>query len=87
VEPQERRTPQNSAVQSTGRHRQAMRLIRDEHEEIVLIYELTGLTASDPRTLVMEWGGGRSTARLDHYPANWRELKDQALLDLRRQDS
>jgi hypothetical protein len=88
VEPQERRTahapPANDA---TNRRRHAMRLLRDEHDAIVLVYELTGLLASDPRLLVFEWEGGRSISRSDSYPPNWRELKDSTLLELRRQEA
>jgi hypothetical protein len=61
-----------------------MRLLRDEHEDIVLVYELTGINDSDPRTLVLEWCGGRSISRVDSYPRNWRDLKASALLALRR---
>ena len=64
-----------------------MRLLHDEHEEIVLVYELTGLTESDPRTLVLEWGGGRKVTRFESYPANWRQLHAAALLALRNEQS
>lgn len=51
----------------------------------VLVYELTGLQASDPRSLVIEWGGGTKSTRLYQYPPNWRQLKDAELLALRPQ--
>ena len=88
MEPQERRTGQtpSAGMSTTGTRRQAMRLLRDDHDSIVLVYELTGLLATDPRMLVFEWEGGRSIARADSYPANWRDLKDASLLELRRQD-
>ena len=88
MEPHERRTEHATpAAQTSGARRHAMRLLRDEHDAIVLVYELHGLLATDPRTLVFEWEGGRSIARAGSYPANWREFKDPALLELRRQDS
>lgn len=89
MEPQERRTQHDAhagaTTSTTGTRRHAMRLLRDEHDAIVLVYELTGLLATDPRLLVFEWEGGRSIARSESYPANWRELKDATLLELRRQ--
>lgn len=88
MEPQDSRNQQAAPEASaSGARRHAMRLLRDEHGAIVLVYELTGLLAADPSVLVLEWEGGRSIARNGSYPANWRELKDQALLELRRQDS
>ena len=63
-----------------------MRLLRDESEEIVLVYELTGMRNTDPRMLVIESRGGQSVSRLEHYPANWRQLRDIELLALRSQD-
>ena len=86
MEPQDRRSEQTTAApseSSTGSRRHAMRLVRDNDEGFVLVYELTGLHASDPRSLVIEWGGGRQIVRLYHYPANWRQLKDHELLGLR----
>lgn len=86
MEPQERRPEHDThPTATTGARRHAMRLLRDEHDAIVLVYELTGLHASDPRLLVFEWEGGRSIARAESYPSNWRELKDATLLELRRQ--
>ena len=64
-----------------------MRLIRDEFEDIVLVYELTGVTEGDPRTLVIESSSGKSVTRLMHYPPNWRQLRDSALLALRTSDA
>lgn len=58
-----------------------MRLLKDDNEEMVLVYELVGPLESDPRTLIFEWG--RSALHLDKFPANWRNLKDDALLGLR----
>lgn len=88
MEPQERRTGHtpSAGTSTTGTRRHAMRLLRDDHDSIVLVYELTGLLATDPRMLVFEWEGGRSIARADSYPANWRDLKDTTLLEFRRQD-
>ena len=90
MEPQKarnERAPQPALLtspSSTSRYRQAMRLLHDEHDDIVLVYELNGLTESDPRTLVLEWCGGRSIERFDSYPRNWRDLKASALLALRQ---
>ena len=88
MEPLDRSTEQVATdVNTTGSRRHAMRLLRDEFEEIVLAYELTGLTEQDPRTLVIECSGGRSVSRLHRYPANWRQMKDADLLALRSQDA
>ncbi len=88
MEPQHsRNAPSLADASSSGKRRHAMRLLHDEHEEIVLVYELTGLTESDPRMLVLEWGGGRKISRFESYPANWRQLHDSALLALRTEDS
>ena len=88
MEPQDRREQVLTIGGSTtGSRRHAMRLLRDEFEEIVLVYELTGATEGDPRVLVIESGGGKSVTRLAHYPSNWRQLKDSALLALRSQDA
>jgi hypothetical protein len=64
-----------------------MRLLRDDFEELVLVYELTGPRETDARMLVIESGGGRAVTRLEHYPANWRQLRDADLLALRSQDA
>ena len=57
-----------------------MRLVRDERDDIILIYELSGMLASDPRLLVIESAANASITRLAQYPANWRDLKDADLL-------
>ncbi|MGH7677960.1 MAG: hypothetical protein ACRENU_05800 [Gemmatimonadaceae bacterium] len=64
-----------------------MRLIRDDYDEIVLVYELSGPTEGDPRMLVIEGSSGKSVTRLGHYPPNWRQLRDSDLLALRAQDA
>jgi hypothetical protein len=82
VEPREtleKTTPRGTPL---ARHRQSMRLLRDEHDELVLAYELTGARDTDPRMLVIERSDGRGTQRLHQYPANWRQLKDAELLSL-----
>lgn len=60
-----------------------MRLVRDEHDDIILVYELSGMLATDPRLLVIESAGSQAITRLDRYPSNWRELRDADLLSLR----
>lgn len=88
MEPQDRITERvGTGTTTTGSRRHAMRLLRDEYAEIVLAYELTGLSENDPRTLVIECNGGRSVTRLHRYPANWRQMKDADLLALRTQDA
>lgn len=83
MEPQEGTTGQRTAATHTpaGYRRCAMRLIRDQHEGMVLVYELEP-TAADagPRTLVFESGQWRS--RLGDYPADWRRMADDQLLAL-----
>jgi hypothetical protein len=59
-----------------------MRLVRDERDDIILIYELSGMLATDPRLLVIESAANASITRLSEYPANWRDLKDGDLLQL-----
>jgi hypothetical protein len=81
VEPQQRRT--ESGLAPTAGRRHAMRLVRDEHDEIVLVYELSGMLATDPRLLVIESAASQAITRLSAYPANWRDLKDHDLLTLR----
>jgi hypothetical protein len=82
VEPQERfdRVTTPSGVSASRRH--AMRLVRD-NEDFVLVYELSGSETTDSRSLVIEWNGGRQSARLYQYPSNWRQLRDVELLALR----
>jgi hypothetical protein len=88
VEPQDRTTQRvDTSTTTTGSRRHAMRLLRDEYDEIVLAYELTGLTEQEPRSLIIESSGGRAVTRLHRYPAHWRQLKDDDLLALRSQDA
>jgi hypothetical protein len=81
VEPQERRT--ESGLAPTAGRRHAMRLVRDERDDIVLAYELSGMLATDPRLLVIECAANQSITRLSQFPANWRDLRDLDLLSLR----
>jgi hypothetical protein len=81
VEPQQRRS--ESGLAPTAGRRHAMRLVRDERDDIVLVYELSGMLATDPRLLVIECAANQSITRLSQYPANWRDLKDLDLLSLR----
>ena len=60
-----------------------MRLVRDEQDDIILVYELSGMLATDPRLLVIESAGSQAITRLEQYPSNWRELRDADLLSLR----
>ena len=86
MDPQECSQESASGNSTSGHRRHAMRLLRDESEEIVLVYELTGMRTTDPRMLVIESRGGQSVSRLEDYPANWRQLRDIELLALRSQD-
>jgi hypothetical protein len=89
VEPQERTSEQvlTARASTTGSRRHAMRLLRDEYDEIVLVYELAGTAEGDPRTLVIEGSSGNSVTRVSHYPANWRQLRDADLLAMRARDA
>ncbi len=62
-----------------------MRMIRDPLQGMVLVYQMES-TAEEhgPPTLIMETG--EWCVRLDTYPANWRDLKDDELLKLRLSD-
>ena len=63
-----------------------MRLVRDPHQEMILVYELVAAAQdTEPSTLVFEWG--RTSSRLTSYPSDWRSLKDDELLALRRGQS
>lgn len=81
---QQSTSEQRAAVARTpaGYRRCAMRLIRDKHLGMVLVYELEPTKAdTGPRTLVFEattWA-----SRLQEYPAEWRRLPDGELLALR----
>ena len=83
MEPQGRRS--ETGVAPTAGRRHAMRLVRDEHDDIILVYELSGMLATDPRVLVIESAGSSSITRLAQYPPNWRDMKDAELLLLRPQ--
>ena len=89
MEPQHRRSEQVGipTPASVGRRRHAMRILRDDDDEIVLAYEISGTHSSEPRQLVLEWSDGRTTARFDVYPSNWRDLRAADLLALRYQRS
>lgn len=65
-----------------GHRRCTMRVIRDQRQGIVLVYEIEpSATDTRPRSLVFESGEWR--AQIDHYPADWRHLADEELLALR----
>ena len=81
MEPQERRS--ESGLAPTAGRRHAMRLVRDEKDDIIIVYELSGMLAADPRLLVIECAANQSVTRLSQYPANWRHLQDAELLALR----
>jgi hypothetical protein len=84
IPPQPSTTEQRAAVARTpaGYRRCAMRLIRDTHLGMVLVYELEpSVVDSGPRHLVFEattWA-----SRLEKYPAEWRRLPNDELLALR----
>lgn len=59
-----------------------MRMIRDPLHGMVLVYQMEPTPEEHgPPALVMETG--QWCVRLDDYPANWRDLKDDELLRLR----
>jgi hypothetical protein len=69
----------------TGRRRCAMRLIRDEFDNIVLVYEVEPSTsAPEPRKLVFE--SRDFCEELLQFPIGWRNLGREALLALREQE-
>jgi hypothetical protein len=82
VEPQPgNKEPAVPARATVGKRRNAMRVLKDQNEEMVVVYELVGFDDTEPPILVFEWG--RTSTRLFTYPSNWRDLKDGALLALR----
>lgn len=87
MEPQDRKTGRETPPRSrtTQNRRVAMRMIRDPLQGMVLVYQLEP-TAQDhrPPALVMETG--EWCVKLEDFPANWRELKDDELLKLRMSD-
>ena len=66
--------------ETVGGRRAAMRVVQ-AGTRMVVIYEQEPI-ASDPdaRTLVFE--SGDSIIRLTQYPADWRKLRDEDLLEL-----
>jgi hypothetical protein len=66
--------------ETVGGRRAAMRVVQ-AGTRMVVIYEQEP-TASDPdsRTLVFE--SGDSIIRLTQYPADWRKMRDEDLLEL-----
>jgi hypothetical protein len=85
VEPRETFEKTTTSGTPLASRRHAMRLLRDEHDDLVLAYELTGARDTDPRMLVIEWSNGGGTQRVHQYPANWRQLTDAELLSLPRE--
>ena len=88
MEPQDRNsgrdTPDRTRA-TVGKRRFAMRMIRDPLQGMVLVYQMEPAADDQgPPLLVMETG--EWCVRLDAYPANWRDLKDDELLKLRRSD-
>ena len=67
---------------SLGGQRAAMRMVKDERDDVVLVYELEpSKTNTEPPALVFESRKERS--RLSEYPSDWRRLTPEQLLALR----
>jgi hypothetical protein len=80
VEPQEGK--ERSSAHSLGGQRAAMRMVKDETDGVVLVYELEpSKTNPEPPALVFE--SRRECSRLLQYPAEWRRLTPEQLLALR----
>ena len=80
MEPLER-TNERKGAPSLGQ-RTAMRMIRDERDEVVLVYETEpSKTNPEPSTLVFE--SRKESLRLAQYPTEWRRLTPEQLLALR----
>jgi hypothetical protein len=62
--------------------RTAMRMVKDEGDEIVLVYESEpSKTNPAPTALVFE--SRKESLRLSQYPTDWRRLTPEQLLALR----
>ena len=80
MEPLER-SKERSGAPSLGQ-RTAMRMIKDERDEVVLVYETEpSKTNQSPPTLVFE--SRRECSRLERFPSEWRRLTPTELLALR----
>jgi hypothetical protein len=80
VEPLERAQERKGAP-SLGQ-RTAMRIVKDEGDEVVLVYESEPSKANPaPTALVFE--SRKESLRLLQYPAEWRRLTPEQLLALR----
>ena len=80
MEPQEGK--ERISAPSLGAQRAAMRMVKDERDGVVLVYELEpSKTNPEPPTLVFE--SRSECSRLSQYPAEWRRLTPEQLLALR----
>jgi len=88
VEPHDRtngRSTPSRARATVGNRRQAMRMIRDPLQGMVLVYQMEPApNEAGHSALILETG--EWCVRLEDYPANWRELADDELLKLRLSD-
>jgi hypothetical protein len=66
--------------ETIGGRRAAMRVVQ-AGMRMVIVYEQEP-TANDPDTRTLVFEAGDSTVRLTKYPADWRKLKDDELLEL-----
>jgi hypothetical protein len=85
VEPLEGQKERSSAP-SLGGQRAAMRMVKDERDGVVLVYELEpSKTNPQPPALVFE--SRRESLRLSQFPTDWRRLTPEQLLALRNDHS
>jgi hypothetical protein len=66
--------------ETIGGRRAAMRVVQAGMRMVVVYEQEPTATDLAPRTLVFE--SGDSIVRLTHFPADWRRLKDDELLEL-----
>jgi hypothetical protein len=66
--------------ETVGGRRAAMRVVQAGMRMVVVYEQDPVVVDGGPRTLVFE--SGESIIRLTQYPADWRKLKDDELLEL-----
>jgi hypothetical protein len=66
--------------ETVGGRRAAMRVVQAGMRMVVIYEQEPTATDPNPRTLVFE--SGDSIVRLREYPADWRKLRDEELLEL-----
>ena len=80
MEPVER-SKERSGAPSLGQ-RTAMRMIKDERDEVVLVYE-TEPSKTNPAPSALVFESRKECSRLERYPSEWRRLTPTELLALR----